>query len=404
MKILAIAYACEPNRGSEPGVGWNWVKLISAISNCELSVITRANNQRVIDEYLSKHNDINAGFIYYDLPKKILKYKHGDKGIKIFFTLWQRGVIKHIKKNIDLNQYDLIWDFNFGSLNAFLFTYKLNKRYIIGPVSTKKKVPKLYIKKMGFIQKLKYKLQSFMKEHLWSNPIVWKALKRADSILLCNELSREFLPKSQRAKAKVVFHNGIVAEDYPKYEGYKKDNKMKLIYAGRLIDSKNIETAIEALKIVHDCGKNFVFDIYGNGPLKHKLKNMVIEYGLEEKIVFHKKVTQQELFREYINKDIFLFPSLLEISSTAVMEAMYCGLLPICLDIRCMEFIFSESPIIRVPCISPEEDAEGLAQAIMNIDLDQLKDVKNTCFHFAAERFTWDKKVKEAERLVREIL
>ena len=49
MKILAIAYACEPNRGSEPGVGWNWVKLISAISNCELSVITRANNQRVID-------------------------------------------------------------------------------------------------------------------------------------------------------------------------------------------------------------------------------------------------------------------------------------------------------------------------------------------------------------------
>ena len=23
-KILLSAYACEPNEGSEPGVGWNW--------------------------------------------------------------------------------------------------------------------------------------------------------------------------------------------------------------------------------------------------------------------------------------------------------------------------------------------------------------------------------------------
>ena len=27
MKILLSAYACEPNTGSEPNVGWNWAKV-----------------------------------------------------------------------------------------------------------------------------------------------------------------------------------------------------------------------------------------------------------------------------------------------------------------------------------------------------------------------------------------
>lgn len=29
-KILAIAAACHPEKGSEPGLGWHWVKELSA--------------------------------------------------------------------------------------------------------------------------------------------------------------------------------------------------------------------------------------------------------------------------------------------------------------------------------------------------------------------------------------
>ena len=210
MNILTIAYACEPDRGSEPGVGWNWVKLMSDNKEHKVTVLTRANNKSVIDKYRKSHNDMKADFIYYDLPEGILKYKHGDRGIKLFYSLWQMGVIRHIKKNIDLSQYDLIWDFNFGSLNLPLFTYKLKKKYVVGPVSTKKKMPTPYIKEMSVKERIKYAIQQFMKEHLWSNPIVWKALKKADRVILCNEMSKEFLPKCQRQKAEVVFHNGIV--------------------------------------------------------------------------------------------------------------------------------------------------------------------------------------------------
>lgn len=401
MNILVIAYACEPDRGSEPGVGWNWVKLMAQNENHHITVLTRANNKPVIEKYMNSHDDMKAEFIYYDLPRKILKYKHGDRGIKLFFSLWQYGAIKYIQKNVNLSQFDCVWDFNFGSLNMPLFTYKLRKKYVIGPVSTKKKMPRAYIKEMGFKWRMKYAIQQFMKENLWSNPVVWKALKKADRVILCNEMSREFLPKCQRQKAQVIFHNGIVEEDYPRYEEKQTyGSKLELIYAGRLIDTKNLATAIRGLKIVKDCGRDFSFDIYGNGYLKEKLKKQVRELGLEKHIIFHDKVSQQQLFEEYVKKDCFLFPSLLEISSTAVMEAMYCGLIPICLDIRCMEFILNDSPVLRVPCISPEADAKAIAEMILTLEVSHIRQQKKACYDYAKKHFVWETRRKEIQLLL----
>ena len=42
------AYACEPGKGSEPGVGWNWA--LQAAQFHEVWVVTRANNRAAIRE------------------------------------------------------------------------------------------------------------------------------------------------------------------------------------------------------------------------------------------------------------------------------------------------------------------------------------------------------------------
>ena len=48
LKILYSAYACEPGRGSEPGVGWHWAVETARLGH-EVWVITRANNRGVIE-------------------------------------------------------------------------------------------------------------------------------------------------------------------------------------------------------------------------------------------------------------------------------------------------------------------------------------------------------------------
>ena len=44
LKVLLSAYACEPNKGSEPGVGWNWLIEIAKL-NHKVTVITRSNKK-----------------------------------------------------------------------------------------------------------------------------------------------------------------------------------------------------------------------------------------------------------------------------------------------------------------------------------------------------------------------
>ena len=46
IRVLISAYACEPNKGSEPGVGWNWTLQMAKMD--EVYVITRSNSYRNI--------------------------------------------------------------------------------------------------------------------------------------------------------------------------------------------------------------------------------------------------------------------------------------------------------------------------------------------------------------------
>jgi hypothetical protein len=48
LKVRISAYACEPSKGSETGVGWNWARQIARFH--EAWVITRANYRELTVE------------------------------------------------------------------------------------------------------------------------------------------------------------------------------------------------------------------------------------------------------------------------------------------------------------------------------------------------------------------
>jgi NAD(P)-dependent dehydrogenase (short-subunit alcohol dehydrogenase family) len=50
LRIVAFAYACEPDSGSEPGVGWMWARMLAHLG--ETWVITRENNREAIEAAL----------------------------------------------------------------------------------------------------------------------------------------------------------------------------------------------------------------------------------------------------------------------------------------------------------------------------------------------------------------
>ena len=70
-KILLSAYACEPNKGSEPEVGWQWA--IHIAQKHEVWILTKENNKETIEEYKRSTSENipwdNIHFLYVHLPK-----------------------------------------------------------------------------------------------------------------------------------------------------------------------------------------------------------------------------------------------------------------------------------------------------------------------------------------------
>ena len=98
MKILLSAYACEPNKGSEPEVGWKWATTLSGLGH-EVYVVTRSNNKENIQNYLNKNHISNLIFIYFDYPKWFIKIVKGKSNqySYLYFLLWQIGIFFAVK-------------------------------------------------------------------------------------------------------------------------------------------------------------------------------------------------------------------------------------------------------------------------------------------------------------------
>ena len=98
-KIFVSAYGCEPNKGSEIGVGWHWIVEMSKYF--ELWVMTRASNKQNIENYLTE-NPIKSEihFVYFDLPGKLRFWKKGLRGVRLYYNLWQIFSDKLVKKTM----------------------------------------------------------------------------------------------------------------------------------------------------------------------------------------------------------------------------------------------------------------------------------------------------------------
>lgn len=103
-----------------------------------------------------------------------------------------------------------------------------------------------------------------------------------------------------------------------------------ILSVGEINKNKNHSVGIKALAELND--SNVYYLICGSGPLIEENKKLAKTLRVSDNVIFAGYRTDVVSF--YGIADIFLFPSLREGLSVALMEAMACGLPVICSDIR----------------------------------------------------------------------
>ena len=371
-KILVSAYGCEPYRGSEAGVGWNWILQMARFN--ELFVIARKNDKEKIEKNLPNEYENTVHFFYYDTCPFLQKIKKKEKGLYLYYWLWQIGIIPFIAKIIHDYKPDYTMHLTFGSLWMPTFLPFFNVPFIWGPIGGGDGVPKKLLSilplKQRFIQSMRY----VMIATSWLNPLVVIPSKKACLILCRTENNRDAIPKKYRHKCRVVLETAMEDEVFANCKDYDKiSDYVKIIVTGRLVPFKNIMLALECIDTLIKEHQKIHMSIIGKGSEENKINTYIQKHGLETVVDLIPEMPRDQLLKRLSDADIYFFPSLREGGSWALMEAMAVGLPVVCLNWTGMKIITDTNSAIQIEPNEYEqikcEFTEGLSQLIIDREL-----------------------------------
>jgi len=158
-----------------------------------------------------------------------------------------------------------------------------------------------------------------------------------------------------------------------------------LLYVGSIIPRKNLELLIKAYKILPT---DFVIPVVvvGDGKqYKNKMKQLIHQFGLDQKFIWLDGVSTQELEALYKKAQLLVYPSLYEGFGLPVAEALLCKTPVITSSTSSLKEAGGSASVYINP-----KDAEELADAIQRVLTDNVlrKHMKEKGFDYAHQHFS----------------
>lgn len=370
-KILVSAYGCEPGKGSEAGVGWNWVREMAKHGN-ELWVITRANNKNSIEMELRGKPAADplhfVHFVYYDLPRWASFWKKKEKGLYFYYILWQIGAFLKAKQLCGVVRFDYALHLTFGNMWLPTFLPFLPVPFLWGPVGGGEAVPWTFAKRFPFGGLISEFLRRLLIKSARFNPFFLACLFRANLVLVRTKESRDVIPKKYSEKVKMILETGfdIPEEKLSFHEtGRLLENRHPtLLFVGRLIPSKGLDVAIKAFcEVCKDCPRAR-FAIIGEGPQESEIRYLIEALGLRGRVSFLGKLPREQVLQHMQRADVFVYPSLKEAGAWVLLEAMASRLPIVAFRLSGMSEILDDECAILLKAKTPEAAVADFAEAL----------------------------------------
>lgn len=230
---------------------------------------------------------------------------------------------------------------------------------------------------------------------------VMKTINLADHVIAVSDGAAETLREYGYKKEIKVIRNGTdltypdnAAELINKVNevyGLEKEHNV-FLSVGRIVENKQIDLVLEALKIVKERGGEFKFLIVGAGPYEETLKQNVSRLGLNEHVIFTGRILDRQfLTAHYLRSDLFMFPSTFDTASLAPLEAAALKL-PTLMTRGCAT---AETIADNRNGLLEEQDAQKWADKIMYVmqNKDQLAILRENAYKEVYR--SWDDVIKE---------
>jgi len=335
MKILLSAYACEPNKGSEPGVGWHWAHEIEKLGH-QVWVLTRLNNKPSIESYYKEHaKPERLNFIYYDVPKWLSFWKKGGRGVHLYYLFWQIGAYFVAKNAHVRHKFDRVQHITFVTARQPSFMGALGIPFILGPVAGGERAP--------WRLRYSYSWKGFIKDFIRDianlivkfDPMMHFTFTTASEIYVTSKDTQQLIPSRYQSKIKVQLAIGLDISVDNRINTIDNENRpdFKILYVGQFRYLKGMDLGLRAFAEVVKRAPKTTLTLVGKGEEELRWKHLAGVLGLSDNVVWLPWQVQKDLEKIYRQHDAFFFPSLHDSGGLVVLEAMSNGLPVVSLDI-----------------------------------------------------------------------
>lgn len=394
--VLISAYACEPGKGSEPGIGWNLA--VNLAAKVPVVVLTRANNQALIEEALASiAPEKRPEFVYHDLGRPILRLKKVLKIHRWYYVLWQKSANQQVAHLVSSRNVSIVHHATYASFRYPTAVLGHGVPAIWGPIGGVEATPwslmpwshplsLLYeaARNIG-VTRRKY----FSDDH-WS---------RYARVLAATEETRQFFAA---AGIKTDVMPAIGLDEENGLTRTSKPGHLRLLFVGPLHYLKGVQFAIEALAELEGA----TLTVIGTGSFESTLKGVARRLRVQDRVQFTGRVPRAELKKLYPSHDVFVFPSLHDSGGMAVLEAMSSELPVICLDCGGPALSVSDQCGFKIPVGSRRAIVVGIRDAISRYRDDRSLVEKHgyAARQHAREHYSWTAKIDQLLEVYRQVL
>jgi len=369
-KVLVEAYECSPARSHAPGSAW---QILSRLAQWyDLYAITEETQYRdEVTEYL-KNNPVLARNMRFSFIPRLRKGGFGRKrpALPIREVLEYKNWLKRSfevaeRLHSDIS-FDIVHHLRGDSFRQPGYLWKLPVPFIWGPTGGTASVPWRMLTALKSKAMAEYAVRNIVNAFQFRfSRRVRKACFTAKHILAqTTEDQRNF--RKVHGLETVVAHEQACEPSIKSFRSYDGKRKLNVAWIGRCMSGKALPIVLKAICKPEIKGR-ITLQIAGDGPCRARWQRMAEDIGIAEQCKWHGWLEQQGVIDLLNSCDMLAFTSLLEATSTTVMQALSLGVPVICLKLCGFGDVITDECGIAIPVRDTRSAIEGFSMAIDSI-------------------------------------
>jgi glycosyltransferase involved in cell wall biosynthesis len=404
LRILISAYACEPGKGSEPGLGWKMP--VAMARRNDVWVITRSNNRAAIEEELAMRPVPGLQFRYVDLPRWARWWKRRQRGVQLYYYLWQIAAYLAARRLVRETDVDVVQHLTFVKYWVPSFMSLLRRPFVWGPVGGGESAPKAFVREFGTRGRLYEAMRSAARRAGERDPFVGLTARRSALALATTHDTAARLRRLGAREVRVYSESGVSEQELEELGRYAGNagHPARFMSIGRLIHWKGFHLGVRAFARADIPDSEYW--IAGAGPERDALEALAGRLNVGDRVRFFGHLSRETAFLRLAECAALVHPSLHDSGGMVCLEAMACARPVICLDLGGPGVQVTRETGFKVAAADPERAVDEMAAAMRTLAEDRETRLRMGAAgrRRVEDEFRWKDKARRIEAFFEEVM